>query len=158
MPNAKDKPFWESPVAAMPLQVPVVMSEADSIKDCIKAMQDHHTGCVLIADENKVMTGIFSERDVMVKYIGTDLSGETPISQVMTSNVLTIDPDATVSQAVDFFGKHHIRHLPVCKETNKLVGLLSIRALTDFIAEHLPEDILNLPPKHDIVSTEADGA
>ena len=158
MPNAKNKPFWEKPVAAMPLQVPVVMMEGDSIKDCIQAMQDNHTGCVFITDESRTMTGIFSERDVMVKYIGTPLSGDTCVKEVMTGNVLTIDPDATVSQAVDFFGKHHIRHLPVCKEKNKLVGLLSIRVLTNFIAEHLPEDILNLPPKQDIVSTEADGA
>ena len=158
MPNAKNQPFWEKPVASMPLQKPVVMTERDSIKDCIQAMQDNHTGCVFITDETHTMTGIFSERDVMVKYIGTPLGGDTPVKEVMTSNILTIDPEATVSQAVYFFGKHHIRHLPVCKEKNKLVGLLSIRVLTNFIAEHLPEDILNLPPQHDIVSTEADGA
>lgn len=149
--------IWSRPVASLPLQKPLVLDEETSLQSCIEQMQERRIGCALILDRSETIVGIFTEKDVMVKYVGTPLSSQTPIKEVMTPNTLCVEPEATVSEAIDFFGEHHIRHLPICRQRRNLAGLLSIRVLTDYIAEHLPEDVLNLPPQEGIVSQESAG-
>ena len=150
--------FWSRPIGNLPLQQPLVVSEGTSVAACIDGMQDQSIGCAVVVDETEHITGIFTERDVMTKFIGSSLDSETPVREVMTPNALCLDPDASVSDAVDFFGRHQIRHVPVCRQKQDLSGLLSIRVLTNFIAENLPEHILNLPPQEGMVSQEAAGA
>ena len=158
MADAENTDLWSKPVGELPLQKPLIVHEDTSIQSCINSMQEQHIGCTVVTDENDAMVGVFTERDVMVEYIGTPLSGETPIKEVMTPNAYSISPGMMVSEAIDFFGAHKIRHLPVCSEDRKLIGLLSIRVLTNYIAEHLPEDVLNLPPTADVVSQQPEGA
>ena len=158
MANAEKADLWSKPVKELPLQTPLVVRENTPIQACINSMQEQHTGCAIVTDENETMTGVFTERDVMVEYIGTPLSGETAIKEVMTANAYSIRPETTISEAIDFFGEHKIRHLPVCSQDRKLIGLLSIRVLTDYISEHLPEDVLNLSPTEGVVPPQAEGA
>jgi len=149
--------FWSKPIGNLSLQQPLVVLETTAVAACIDGMQEQNIGCAVVVDETEHVTGIFTERDVMTKFIGTSLDSETPVREVMTPNALCLDPDATVSDAIDFFGKHKIRHVPVCRRKQDLSGLLSIRVLTTFIAENLPEHILNLPPQEGMVSQEAAG-
>lgn len=158
MANEEKSDLWSKPVNELPLQTPLVVNEQTPIQTCIEAMQQQHSGCTVVVDDNDAMTGVFTERDIMVEYIGTPLSGDTPIKEVMTANAYSILPETKVSEAIDFFGAHKIRHLPVCDEQRKLIGMLSIRVLTDYISEHLPEDVLNLPPAEGVVSQQAEGA
>lgn len=158
MSDKKLLPFWSRPVSSLTLQDPLILQEETPVKDCIDQMQARKTGLVVVVDDQERMTGVFSEKDVLVKYLDTPLSGDAPIKEVMTSNALYRTPETTVSQALDFFGENQIRHLPVLDTERKVTGLLSIRVLTDYISEHLPESILNLPPKDGVVSQEAAGA
>ncbi len=151
-------PFWSRPLSSLPLQDPLILQQETPVKQCVEQMQARKTGLVVVVNDQKEMTGVFSEKDVLVKYLDTPLSGDTPIKEVMTPSALFRTPDTTVAQALDFFGENHIRHLPILDAEHQVVGLLSIRVLTDFIAEHLPESILNLPPKEGVVSQEAAGA
>jgi len=150
--------FWSKSVQGLSLQAPLVIQEGASIKSCISAMQDRNIGCAVILNEKGALSGIFTEHDVMNKFVGTDLSGDSPIKQIMSENVFHLEPEATVADAVDLFGEHHFRHVIVARKRRDIVGLLSIRVLTTFIAENLPKDILNLPPQTDAVSQEAGGA
>ena len=158
MSEKESLPFWSRRISSLTLQEPLILQEATPIKECIEQMQARKTGLVVIVDDQEKMTGVFSEKDVLVKYLDTPLSGDTLLSEVMTSNALYRTPETTVAQALDFFGENQIRHLPILDKEHKVVGLLSIRVLTDFIVEHLPENILNLPPKEGVISQEAAGA
>ncbi len=159
MADAKpNQDFWDTPVKELPLQDALIVREDASVKSTIDAMQERKTGCAVVLNESDEMTGVFTERDVLVKYVGTELSGDTPIRKEMTPNAIYIEPDKTVSEAISFFGKNSVRHLPVCIDRKDIAGLLSIRVLTDYISEHLPEDILNLPPQPGVVSQNMEGA
>ena len=138
--------FWKEPVGNLPLQKPVVLRPTSSISEAIAAMQKRKTGCVLIQDSDGNLVGIFTERDVMGKFVATDLSGDTPVQQVMTPDPITLPPDTSVSKAINFFGEKDFRHLPICGEDRKVLGLLSVRVMVDFMAENLPGEVLNLPP------------
>lgn len=158
MTDKEKLPFWSRPLSMLTLQEPLIIQEDATVRSCIDSMQERDTGCVVVVNDAGKMTGVFTEKDIMAKYINTPLSGDTAIRKVMTADALYRDPDTTVAEAMDFFGEHHIRHLPIVEKDGRIAGLLSVRVLTDFIAEHLPESILNLPPKDGVVSQEAGGA
>lgn len=152
------KQIWDTKVAALPLQAPAIVGEHDAVSKCIETMQYRNLGYVVIVDETQNVKGIFTDKDVMARYIATSIPPDAPIKDIMTTTIYRLDPDATIADAVEIFGEHHFRHLLICKNGTELLGMLSIRALASYIAENLPESILNLPPDESIVSQEPAGA
>jgi CBS domain-containing protein len=60
------------------------------------------------------LAGIFTERDALTRVIAASLDPKaTPLAKVMTANVLTVGPEATVQQVMDIFAEKRCRHLPV---------------------------------------------
>ena len=93
--------------------------------DAIKIMDNANIG-VLLVFENSNLEGIISERDYTRKVILNNRSSSTTrVSEIMTSEVITIKLDNTADEALRTMSENHIRHLPVV-EDDKVVGILSI--------------------------------
>ncbi len=79
----------------------------------------------MVLDGEKLV-GIFSERDYARKGIIKGRKAKsTPISEVMTPKVFTVDPDTTITECMEMLGQKRIRHLPVL-EDDRVVGVISI--------------------------------
>ena len=103
--------------------------------DAIKLMAEKNIGAVPVVRDGKVV-GIVSERDYARKM---ELKGRasvgTPISDIMTHDVETVDSHYTLDQCMSIMTERRLRHLPVVDE-GQLTGLLSIGDLVkDAIAE-----------------------
>ncbi len=93
--------------------------------DAIRMLNEQKVGALLVLENNK-LAGIFSERDYTRKVILNDRSSsETKISEIMTSDVQSVDPSQTIDECMVIMSKHHIRHLPVLKN-GEPVGILSV--------------------------------
>lgn len=109
--------------------VPASMSVAEAVKE----MNRHRIGSVLVMD-GEAMAGIFTERDVLTRVVAADLDPKsTPVTQVMTANVLTVSTETTVQQMMDLFAEKHCRHMPVTK-AGKIVGLISIGDVSRWVS------------------------
>jgi len=109
--------------------VPTTVTVAEAVKE----MNRFKIGSVLVMEGEK-LAGIFTERDVMTRVIAAEIDPKTtPITQVMSSNVLTIEPDATVQQVMDIYANRRCRHLPVMSG-GRLVGLISIGDVSRWVA------------------------
>lgn len=94
----------------------------------------------VVNDENKVI-GIVTTTDIGYNLIKDRYTLETKIEDVMTKEVVTIDKNASILDAIkkmDISGKSEIiNQLPVVDDDNKLVGIISdgdiIRAISRFI-------------------------
>jgi CBS domain-containing protein len=148
--------FWFEIIEHLSLQEPVIVDEDTTIVDAVKQMQQHETGCLLITNKKNELTGIVTTQELMHEYVDTSLPGETEVSRIMTKKPITIPPDMKITDAAEHLYKNNIRHFPVLKG-NKIKGLLSVRVLMDFIAEHLPSEVLNLPPDRSIIPKQPDG-
>ena len=96
-----------------------------TVLDALKLMAEKNIGAVLVVDEGQ-LTGIFSERDYARKVILKDRSsGDTRISEVMTAQVITIEPDQLIEECMVIMSDKHIRHLPVMNK-GELMGIISI--------------------------------
>jgi CBS domain-containing protein len=123
-----------------------------TVLDAVRAMNEVRVGSVLVMDGDDLV-GIFTERDVLTRVLdgGVD-PATTPVSEVMTSEVVTVGPQLTVEEAMAVVTQERCRHLPVM-EDNKLLGLVSAGDLTRRVAglqeqhiEHLVKYITSQYP------------
>lgn len=107
-------------------QKPVALRIDDSVQAAAEAMRENDIGDVLVIDSNNKITGIVTDRDIAVRAVaaGKDPSS-TKLSDVCSSNVVTIAPDADAAEAVEMMRQRAIRRIPVV-EADKPVGFVSI--------------------------------
>ena len=91
-------------------------------------------GAVLVLSDQKI-EGILSERDYARKVILLGKASKaTPVREIMTMNVICVEPSWTADQCMALMTEKRIRHLPVV-ENERLVGVISIgdvvRAVVD---------------------------
>ncbi|MBA3848615.1 MAG: inosine-5-monophosphate dehydrogenase [Opitutus sp.] len=104
-----------------------------SVSEAVKEMNRHKIGCVLVMDGER-LAGIFTERDVLTRVVAAELDPKTtPVTRVMTGNVLTASPDATVQQMMDIFAEKRCRHMPVTKD-GRVIGMISIGDVSRWVS------------------------
>ena len=103
-----------------------------TVFDALTLMADKNIGALLVLNDGQI-DGIVSERDYArkVALLGK-ASVNTPVSEIMTEDVVTVDPQMRVKDALSLMTERHIRHLPVVEEA-KIVGFVSIGDLVKSI-------------------------
>lgn len=116
-----------------------------SVYDTIARMVQNNVGAILILDRGSIQ-GIFTERDYLRR---VTLEGRpvetTPISEVMTRDVMSVSPDATVETCMQLMTANKCRHLPVLRD-GSLAGIISIGDCVKAVsrtAEARVEDLTN---------------
>ena len=105
-----------------------------TISDAVAEMNRHRVGSVLVLDAGRLV-GIFTERDVLRRVVGAGVDPKhSLVSDVMTANVITISPEASVEETMVLFTEKRCRHLPVL-DNGKLVGTISIGDITRWMAD-----------------------
>jgi CBS domain-containing protein len=137
--------IFNTPVSDLPLREPIMIESVATAADAVDAMNEHHTGCVLVASSGQLV-GIFTERDVLTKVVFRHDGPLTPLDAVMTPNPETLETDATIAFALNMMSVGGYRHIPIVSRGGKPVGVLSVRDIVDFLVELYPEEVLNLPP------------
>ncbi len=97
----------------------------ESVLDAINLMAQVNIGAVLV-QHNDTISGIFTERDYLQKIALKSLSSkDTRVGDVMTTPVVSADPNDSVQQCMETMTTCRCRHLPVVKDGN-LLGIVSI--------------------------------
>ena len=92
----------------------------------LQLMSEKNCGAVLVLDQ-ETLVGILSERDYARKVIlKGNSSKNTPVEEIMSQRVVCIQPDNTIDECMALMTDKRIRHLPVLKDEETLVGLISI--------------------------------
>lgn len=96
-----------------------------TVLEAIRLMSSNSIGAIVVVESEKVV-GILSERDYTRKVaLMHRKSDQTLVSDIMTSNVISISPSHTVDDCLSLMTERHIRHLPVV-ENEQLIGIVSI--------------------------------
>jgi CBS domain-containing protein len=122
----------------------------DSLEAAARKMWEQQTGSLLVTD-GEDLVGIVTERDIL-RAVATGTPLDTPLSAVMSKDMITIDPGASLREAARIMTEKWIRHLPVL-EGGKLVGVVSQRDLAGVLAGALnePEDLHRLIESSELV-------
>ena len=107
-----------------------------NVLDAVKKMNQHKIGALVVMDGER-LAGIFTERDVLKRVVG-DHRGpmETKVGDVMTRDVVCCGPKEEIDEVAAVMKNRRIRHLPVCGENGRLIGIISIGDLNAYNASH----------------------
>jgi CBS domain-containing protein len=127
------------------------------VQDAVYLMREEHVGCLLVCRQGRLI-GIFTERDLMGRVLGVGKPLTIPIAEVMTSNPVTVSAKDSIRTAIKKMQQGGYRHLPVVDENNRPVGVLSVKRIVHYLAEHYPAAVYNLPPDPKSIPNEREGA
>ncbi|HTZ60313.1 MAG TPA: CBS domain-containing protein [Acidobacteriaceae bacterium] len=114
-----------------------------TVYDAIAMMAEKEVGALPIVDGGRLV-GILSERDYARKvFLRGKSSLETPVTEIMSSPVVSVSPMQTVEQCMHMVTDKRIRHLPVV-DGDRLVGIVSIGDLVNWVITAQRETINHL--------------
>ncbi len=112
-----------------------------NLRDTLNLMHAHHDSCVVIVEDNRPI-GIVTERDIVRLYSINPEQTDVPVSQAMTSPVLTISRENPINKAAELMLSNKLRHLIVVDDRGRIAGLLNEHDLTHNMALRLIDDKL----------------
>lgn len=113
------------------------------VLEAIRMMADKYVGALLVMRGDELL-GIVSERDYARKVIlKGKSSANTPVSEIMTSPVLSVAPGDSAHRCMRVMTEKRIRHLPVVAD-GKVVGVLSIGDLVKAVIDEQAEQLEQL--------------
>ena len=119
------------------------VSPDTSVLDALQIMLDKNISALLVMD-GTLLRGIFTERDYARKIILVGKSSKaTPIKEVMTEKLVTIDLGTSIDQCMQIMTDRRIRHLPIL-ENGLVIGIISIGDLVKFVIEDQKQTIEQL--------------
>jgi CBS domain-containing protein len=139
------EPLASETIANAGYRQPVTVEVDARIRDVIATMREHRVGCAIVVDGAQPV-GIFTERDLVKRVYAKGVALDTPVRELMTANPVVTHTEAPLYVAMAHMLRGGFRHLPVLDTQGALVGTTSIKRTVHFLADHLPEAILNLPP------------
>lgn len=103
---------------------PVTCPADATLTDVARLMKERDIGNVLVMD-GETVTGIATDRDIVVRGLAEGRDGASPITDVCTTDIVALGPDDDVMTAVNTMRERAVRRLPVV-EGGKPVGIVSI--------------------------------
>jgi CBS domain-containing protein len=108
---------------------PVVTVTADApITEAARLMRDADIGDVIVVNKTKPV-GVLTDRDIVVRSVADNRApGTVTAGEICTTDVVSVAPDAEISQAIALMRRAAVRRLPVM-EAGQLIGVLSLGEL-----------------------------
>ena len=108
----------------------ITITADDTILAAAKLIAENNIGLLVVmqARPEEQLVGVISERDI-IKVIASGRPVATPVAEVCTKNVVTVRANSDVAEAAKAMNKHGIRHVVVVDDTQRPVGVVSMRDL-----------------------------
>ncbi|MCH8964131.1 MAG: CBS domain-containing protein [Planctomycetes bacterium] len=139
-------------------KAPLVTSPTATVRETIRLLQENQAGCVIICDGQNKAIGIFTERDVLRRVIGKRVDLDSPITDVMTTDLASVRESDKIARAIHLLHERGLRHLPVLDDEGVPIGLITVRRVMEYLVEHFPQTIYNLPPDPSTILEAREGA
>lgn len=142
-----DSDTFKKPVKNIKARKPVVLEIGKTGKDAVELMQQKKVSCVLVVRQGK-LAGILTGRDILMKLIGSGKDFDrVRVEEIMTPDPEAFEPDDSIAFVLNAMAVGGYRHVPIVDPDNKPIAVISMRDIVNFIVEHFPEEVLNLPPR-----------
>lgn len=119
----------------------VAVSPDEAIIEAAQRMREQHVGDVIVVmDEAERCVGILTDRDITIEVVANRIDpDELTVRDVMSDEVLSIDEDEDILEALEMMSRAGVRRLPVTNEDRDLCGIISVDDIIGTLAESLLE-------------------
>ncbi|MGG3800492.1 CBS domain-containing protein [Metabacillus fastidiosus] len=111
------------------------VSSNQTIQEAAMLMHEYNVGSIPVVD-NGQLKGIITDRDITTRSTAQGHSNDTPVSQVMSANIVSGNTLMSTEEACELMAANQIRRLPIV-ENNELIGIV---ALGDLATNHLSDE------------------
>ncbi|HEX4793092.1 MAG TPA: CBS domain-containing protein [Humisphaera sp.] len=107
-----------------------------TVLEATRKMNQYRIGALVVMDGDAV-AGIFTERDVLQRVIGERMGpADVSVGEVMTKKVVCAPPETDIDELSEIMRSQRVRHVPICEEDGKLMGIVSIGDVNAMHANH----------------------
>ena len=104
----------------------VKISAEESVEVAARTLTHYNIGALPVCDANGKLCGMVTDRDLVIRCMAANKpASETTVRQVMTNQLISVEPGADVTEAAQLMGGRQIRRLPVV-EQGRLCGMISL--------------------------------
>lgn len=115
------------------LRRPCTIRPEQNAREAAREMEAAHAGALIVVDEQDRPVGVLTDRDVALRVLAERRAAEEClVGECMSEPALTLERDASLSEAAARMRKHRVRRLPIVDEEGRLVGMLT----ADDLLEH----------------------
>ena len=96
-----------------------------SLREVAAMMRDGDMGAVPVVDDGRLI-GSVTDRDIVGRAVAEGKTADTPIGEVMTTELFTVAPDDFVFEAIRLMGDKQVRRIPVVSSDGSLAGIIAM--------------------------------
>ncbi len=131
------------PITELNVRTPLVVGPDTPTREAIDVLKEKRAGCVLVVDDDGLLQGIFTERDVLQKLVAAGSSGpDRPVADYMTPNPTVLHQEDSIVYALHQMHLGGYRHIPLMDDDEKPNRIVSVRTVVDYLAARLTADDL----------------
>jgi CBS domain-containing protein len=96
-----------------------------SIVDAARMMRDEDVGLLPVV-ENDRLVGTVTDRDITIRVVAQEKDPvSTSVREIASTDLVTVDPQQDLDEALRLMAQHQVRRLPVVEEDGRLVGIVA---------------------------------
>jgi signal-transduction protein with cAMP-binding, CBS, and nucleotidyltransferase domain len=103
---------------------PIGVDYDQSVGEAARAMRDWGVGAILVVS-NGSLYGLVTDRDLVVRAVAEERGADEPVGPLSSANLIGVDADAGVHEAMRLMRQHGVRRLPVL-ENGQVAGIVSL--------------------------------
>lgn len=103
------------------------VSPEDTVKRACEVMVEFDIGSLVVVEEGKVV-GFFTKSDVIRRVVIPGLPNSTPVREIMSGELITVDSNTPLQDVLDLMAKKGIKHMLV-EENGRIVGIFTLSDL-----------------------------
>lgn len=103
---------------------PTTIAPSTSAREAARLLASENVGSLPIVEDDRLV-GVVTDRDLAVRVLAESRDAETPVGEIASTDLVTIDPQQSLEEAARLMADHQLRRLPVCEEDGRLVGILA---------------------------------
>jgi CBS domain-containing protein len=106
---------------------PRALESGSNVMEAARLLRDEDTGIVPVVEGDKLI-GTVTDRDIAIRVVAEGKDPEkTTVGEIASRELVTIDPQQDLDEALRLMARHQVRRLPVVEEDGKLVGIVAQR-------------------------------
>lgn len=139
-----DYRFLAKSIGQLNPPAPVIMPETGSITQALNLLKQNKIGCVVAVNATGTISGIFSERDVVLRSAWDNPNwAQQTLREVMTTEPQTTSMTTSIAVVLNMMSRGGYRHVPIVDDENIPVGVVSVKNVVDYIVSTLAKDFVS---------------
>jgi CBS domain-containing protein len=104
---------------------PRSLESGSTVMEAARLMRDEDVGSIPVTEGHKLV-GTVTDRDITIRVVAEGKSPESvTVGEIAARELVTIDPQQDLDEALRLMAQHQVRRLPVVEEDGKLVGIVA---------------------------------